>query len=318
MAATWWSPVSPCTPQECVTGEAPLVGRLSRLVRYAAALVVLLIGVVLAVPVAALCPPALRDSLVRAWMRSVAAAFGMRIRVPAPPAAREPGRGLLVVANHVSWMDILLIAAVIPGRNVAKAEIRGWPVIGPLCVLGRTIFIDRERFRTLPDTVAEVAEALRGGATVVAFPEGSTWCGREEGRFRGALFQAALNAGADVQPLRIDYRLADGTRSTAPAFVGADTLMDSVRRVVSGRGLTAEVAVLAPITAGTWHDRRALARAAHGAAHRAEVPAARQPAPLAPVASAQPVEVIELVEVTAPVVIPSPVVQPSEPAASLP
>lgn len=309
MAATWWSPVSPCTPQECVTGEGPLVGILRRMARYVAVVVVLLIGLVLTVPVAVLCPPALRDLLVRTWMRSVVAAFGMRVRMPAPRAVREPGRGLLVVANHVSWMDILLIAAVFPGRNVAKSDIRGWPVLGPLCVLGRTIFIDRERFRTLPDTVAEVAGALREGSTVVAFPEGSTWCGREEGHYRNALFQAALDAGADVQPLRIHYRLADGTRSIAPAFVGEDTLIGSVHRVMSGRGLTAEVAALPPIAAGTWHDRRAFARAAYRAAHFAEVPAARRPAPAG---------VIEVVEVAAPVVIPSPVVQPSEPAASLP
>ncbi|MEU6339681.1 lysophospholipid acyltransferase family protein [Streptomyces sp. NPDC046977] len=315
MAATWWSPVSPCTPQACVTGEGPLVGRLRRTLRYVTVAVVLLIGIVLAVPVAVLCPPALRDSLVRTWMRSVVTAFGMEVRVPVPPAARERGRGLLVVANHVSWMDILLIASVFPGRNVAKSEIRGWPVLGPLCVLGRTIFIDRERFRTLPDTVGEVREALRGGATVVAFPEGSTWCGREEGRYRRALFQAAVDAGADVQPIRIHYRLADGTRSMAPAFVGEDTLMDSVHRVVAGRGLNAEVSVLPAIPAGTWADRRALALAADRAAHQVEVPAARQPVPLPVPASA---EVIEVVEVAPPVVIPSPVVQPAEPAASLP
>ncbi|MFF3947715.1 lysophospholipid acyltransferase family protein [Streptomyces sp. NPDC001902] len=264
MAAAWWSPVAPCTPQACVTGDGQVVGRVRRLLRYAAALVVLLTGVVLSVPVGALCGPVGRERLIRRWTRSVAAAFGVRVRLP-EPAPREPGRGLLVVSNHVSWLDILLIAAVFPGRNVAKREIRDWPVIGRLCVRGRTIFIDRERIRALPDTVAEVAAALRSGATVVAFPEGSTWCGREEGRYRRALFQAALDAGADVQPLLIRYRHADGRPSTEAAFLGEDTLMDSVRRVVAARGLTAEVAAFPRIAAVSLPDRRALAAAARHA-----------------------------------------------------
>ncbi|MFG2300575.1 lysophospholipid acyltransferase family protein [Actinacidiphila glaucinigra] len=264
MATTWWSPVSSCTPQACVTGDGPVVGRVRRTLRYTAAVAVLLVGVALSAPLGALCGQAGRERLLRRWTRSVMAAFGVRVRLP-EPAPREPGRGLLVVANHVSWLDILLIAAVFPGRNVAKREIRDWPVIGRLCVRGRTIFIDRERIRSLPGTVAEVAQALRSGATVVAFPEGSTWCGREEGRYRRALFQSALDAGADVQPLLVRYRDADGRPSTEAAFLGEDTLMDSVRRVVAARGLTAEVAALPRIAAHSLPDRRSLASAAHRA-----------------------------------------------------
>ncbi|MFF7215813.1 lysophospholipid acyltransferase family protein [Streptomyces sp. NPDC008238] len=276
MAAAWWSPVSTCTPQACVTGDGPKVGLLRRLLRYLAAVTVLLVGVVLSVPLGALCGPAGRERLIRRWTRAAVAAFGIRVRLP-DAAPREPGTGLLVVSNHVSWLDIVLIAAVFPGRNVAKREIRDWPVIGRLCVRGRTIFIDRERIRTLPDTVAEVAQALRSGATVVAFPEGSTWCGGEEGHYRRALFQAALDAGADVQPLLVRYRYADGRSSTAAAFLGEDTLMDSVRRVVAARGLTAEVTAFPRITADSLPDRRALAAAAR---HSAVAPA---PRPVIPV-----------------------------------
>jgi 1-acyl-sn-glycerol-3-phosphate acyltransferase len=182
-----------------------------------------------------------------------------------PPRAPE---GVLVVSNHVSWLDILLVGAVCPGRMLAKREVAGWPVIGRFAVRGGTLFIDRERIRTLPDTVAEIAGALRGGATVVAFPEGSTWCGREEGRFRPAVFQAALDAGVPVRPVSIRYRLAGGEPTTAPAFVGDDTLLASVRRVVATRGLTAELTVDQEIPAGAHADRRALA----GAVRRAPAP----------------------------------------------
>jgi 1-acyl-sn-glycerol-3-phosphate acyltransferase len=199
-------------------------------------------------------------------MLAVPAAFGVRVIVPrTSPRAPE---GVLVVSNHVSWLDILLVGAVCPGRMLAKREVAGWPVVGRIAVRGGTLFIDRERIRALPDTVAEIAGALRGGATVVAFPEGSTWCGREEGRFRPAVFQAALDASVPVRPVSIRYRLAGGEPTTAPAFVGDDTLLASVRRVVATRGLTAELTVDQEIPAGAHADRRALA----GAVRRAPAP----------------------------------------------
>jgi 1-acyl-sn-glycerol-3-phosphate acyltransferase len=172
-----------------------------------------------------------------------------------------PDGGLLLVANHVSWLDIPLLAAVRPARMLAKSEIRTWPVAGPLAARG-ALFIDRNRLRALPDTVARIAQALREGTAVAVFPEGSTWCGRAHGTFRRAVFQAALDAGAPVQPVRIRYLLADGTPSTAPAFIGDDTLLASVWRVATTRGLVAEVEVSDRIPPGSHQDRRSLARAA--------------------------------------------------------
>jgi 1-acyl-sn-glycerol-3-phosphate acyltransferase len=142
---------------------------------------------------------------------------------------------------------------------LAKAEIRSWPVAGPLAARGGVLFIDRGRLRALPGTVARIADVLRAGRAVAVFPEGSTWCGRAQGHFRRAVFQAALDAAVPVQPVRIRYRLAGGAASTAPAFVGDDSLLASVWRVVTTRGLVAEVEIREAIAPG---DRRALARAA--------------------------------------------------------
>ena len=103
---------------------------------------------------------------------------------------------------------------------------------------------------------------LRDGGAVAVFPEGSTWCGRAQGHFRRAVFQAALDAGVPVQPVRLHYRIAGGTASTAPAFVGDDSLLASVWRVVSARGLVAEVEVRETIAPGSHPDRRSLAHAA--------------------------------------------------------
>ena len=136
-------------------------------------------------------------------------------------------------------------------------------MIGLLAARGGTLFIDRNRLRRLPATVAEIADTLRDGQSVLVFPEGSTWCGRTQGRFYPASFQAAIDAGAPVRPVALRYRLADGSLTTAAAFVGDDTLIASVLRVVATRGLVAELVVgpAAPTDTVTRPARRAMAAA---------------------------------------------------------
>ncbi|WP_165869583.1 lysophospholipid acyltransferase family protein, partial [Streptomyces barkulensis] len=242
-----------------------------RAARWAALAAVLPAGVALS-PVVRRLAPARRTRLLRWWCGAIAAALGVRVRV----TGRAVAGPALVVANHVSWLDVPLLAAVAPGRMVAKREVGRYPLLGRAAARGGTLFIDRERLRSLPGTVAEVASALRAGSTVVAFPEGSTRCGRGRGPFRGALFQAALDAGVPVQPVAIRYR-AHGTAQgagatdtaeavdTRAAFVGDDTLAASLYRVAAARGLVAEVTVLPPLPHGAHPDRRALAAAAREA-----------------------------------------------------
>lgn len=254
-----WLPGAPCTPQRCATHHGPLAGHVRAVVRLLAGLTVVAVGVMLA-PVTALparTGAAFRDRLVRWWSRAVLRAFGVRVRLVGVPLGR---RASLVVANHVSWLDIPLVATVLPGRMLAKSEVRGWPVLGPLAARAGTLFVERARLRALPGTVAVMTEALRRGDRVVVFPEGSTWCGRSRGRFRPAAFQAALDAGAPVQPVRISY-LPTG----AAAFVGDDLLLASLWRVVAAGRLTAEVRLLPPIHPGSLPDRRSLAGAAQSA-----------------------------------------------------
>ncbi|MET7452646.1 lysophospholipid acyltransferase family protein [Streptomyces sp. NPDC005574] len=251
-----WLPTAPCTPGACLEPRGPATAVPLAVLRLVAVTALVTAGALLS-PFGGRIPA----DAVRWWARSVVRAAGVRVRVTGTAA---PAGGLLLVANHISWLDIPLLAAVRPARMLAKAEIRGWPVAGPIAARA-TLFIDRDRLRALPDTVARIAAVLRGGGAVVAFPEGSTWCGRAQGSFRRAVFQAALDAGVPVQPVRLRYRIAGGAASTAPAFVGEDTLLASVWRVVSSRGLLAEVEVCAAIPSDSHPDRRALARAAQPA-----------------------------------------------------
>ncbi|MEU6372675.1 lysophospholipid acyltransferase family protein [Streptomyces sp. NPDC046909] len=248
-----WLPSAPCTPGACVEPTGPGTAVPRAVLRLAAVLTLVLGGVVLS-PLGGLIPA----GPVRRWCRWIVRAAGVQVRIT---GAAAPTGGLLLVANHISWLDIPLLAAVRPARMLAKREIRQWPVAGAAASRG-ALFIDRDRLRALPDTVARITRALRAGQAVAVFPEGSTWCGRAQGTFRRAVFQAALDARVPVQPVRLRYRLAGGADSTAPAFVGEDTLLASVWRVVSARGLVAEVEVLDVIPAGRHPDRRSLARAA--------------------------------------------------------
>lgn len=252
-----WLPTAPCTPRSCGTHAGPVARTAAAWARLLAGIGLLLAGVVLS-PLVSLLGGGLRDRLTRRWARTLLRAFGLRVRVVGVPVPRRRA-GVLVVANHVSWLDIPLIAAVLPGRVLAKSEIRNWPVLGGVAARGGTLFVERERLRALPETVRTLASALTDGSRVVVFPEGCTWCGREQGRFTPAVFQAALDAEADVRPVRITYRTAAGALSGAPAFVGEDTLRESLWRVATAGGLTAEITVLPLIPGGRHTDRRSLA-----------------------------------------------------------
>jgi 1-acyl-sn-glycerol-3-phosphate acyltransferase len=248
-----WLPTAPCTPKGCATHHGTVAGPLRAAVRLLAGLTAVVCGLLLA-PLAALLSASGRHRATRWWSRAVLRAFGVRVRVVGVPHGL---RGSLVVANHISWLDIPLVAAALPGRMLAKSEVRSWPVLGPVAARGGTLFVERDRLRTLPATVAAMTGALRTGSRVVVFPEGSTWCGRGGGRFRSAAFQAALDAGVAVQPVRITF-----SPTGAAAFVGDDPLLASLWRVATAGALTAEIRLLPPILPGSVPDRRSLARAA--------------------------------------------------------
>lgn len=188
----------------------------------------------------------------RFYCRVVLRCFGVRISVSGSPIRNL--RGVLVVSPHMSWLDVFAIGSVLPGSFVARADLFGDLLVRLL----RIIPIERADLRRLPGVVETVAGRLRAGQTVVAFPEGTTWCGLARGSFYPAMFQAAIDAGRPVQPLRLTYHHGDGGVSTAPAFVGDDTLKRSMCRLLAVRRTVAHVHVESLQLPGT--DRRALAR----------------------------------------------------------
>lgn len=182
-----------------------------------------------------------RSRLQRGYCRLVLRCLGVRISNTGNPVRNLPG--VLVVSNHTSWVDVFAIGAVVPGSFVARADLVDWPAIGLAARMMGVIPIERRSLRRLPPVVEEVSARLRAGRTVVAFPEGTTFCGRHNGTFRPAVFQAAINAGRPVQPVRLTYRHGDGRQSTVTAFLGEDSLWASVKRTVAARTTLVELAV---------------------------------------------------------------------------
>jgi 1-acyl-sn-glycerol-3-phosphate acyltransferase len=243
----------------------PTVGRVRCGLRLVRAVGALLTSLVVA-PLLVLLPN--REPLVRFVFRSVLRALGATVEVHGDRTlggVPTGHRGALVVDNHVSWLDIVVVNAVRPMRSVAKQQIKSWPLVGALASRAGTVYLDRENLRALPATVTELAGALRSGSLVNACPEGTTWCGLGLGSFRPALFQAAIDGGVPVRPIALRYRLSDGTPTTWPAFIGDETLIDSVRRTARLRGLVIELHVLPEIAPGRAADRHELAALAESA-----------------------------------------------------
>ncbi|HEV7419997.1 MAG TPA: lysophospholipid acyltransferase family protein [Mycobacterium sp.] len=240
---------SSCIRSDASHGSRRAVVALRTSVRIACALVLLPAAALLAVPLPG------KSRAQRIYCRMVLRCLGVRITVSGGPIRNLPG--VLVVSGHVSWVDVFVIGAVLPGSFVARADLVDWPALGFLARLMKVIPIERANLRRLPDVVRAVADKLRAGHTVVAFPEGTTWCGLGYGPFRPAMFQAAVDAGRPVQPLRLTYHHRDGAPSTVPAFIGDDSLLASVRRVITARRTVCHVQVQSLQLPGD--DRRDLA-----------------------------------------------------------
>jgi 1-acyl-sn-glycerol-3-phosphate acyltransferase len=168
---------------------------------------------------------------------------------------------VMVVANHVSWLDILALNAVRPARFVAKADMRHWPLLGWLIACGGTLFIEREKKRDALRVVHQVAEALRRGERIAVFPEGTIGAGGSLLPFHANLLQAAISAGAPIQPVALRYGDAHARFSAAVDYVGDTTLLQSIARVLAAERLCVHVTQLGvePPTLG----RRALAARLH-------------------------------------------------------
>lgn len=166
---------------------------------------------------------------------------------------------MLLVANHISWLDVYIILATCPCRFVAKSEVLQWPLVGRLAVASGTLFISRQSPRDAVRVVHQMAEHLQSGDTLAIFPEGTTSNGLQVLAFHANLFQAAISANAPVQPVALQFSdEATGQASLAPCYIDQDTLLSSLWRTVKAPPLRATLTFGTPQMPGA-RDRRALA-----------------------------------------------------------
>ena len=201
-----------------------------------------------------------RHERIRWWSAGLLRCMGLQLHVT---GTARPGASLLV-ANHVSWLDIAAIHSAAPhARFVSKADVLAWPLLGWLIKNAGTLFIERERKRDALRVVHAVAEVMQAGETVAVFPEGTTGPGPELLPFHANLLQAAVATETPVQPVVLRFFDNSGPFSSAVTFVGDTTLAQSLWAVACAKGLQVQVQLLPPM--GTRHaDRRALAEHLRG------------------------------------------------------
>ncbi len=208
-----------------------------------------------------------RGRRVTAWASRLTRLAGVRVVLKGrPPSVR--GQGALIVANHVSWLDIYVLHSLLFTRFISKAEVRQWPLIGWLAKMTGTLFLERTKKSDAARINREMAEHLRAGECLALFPEGTTTDGSELKPFYASLFNPALEAEAQVWPVLIRYLDATGQPTLAAAYHDDTSLAQSVMQVLRSGGIQAEVSFLPPISATGGH-RRELAQAAETAIREA-------------------------------------------------
>ena len=201
-------------------------------------------------------PLTTRRALKQRWSRQLVKILGITL---VSGGGRPQG---LIVANHISFVDIFVINALAPTTFVSKNDVLNWPIIGWLSRHTETIFLQRGSRRAAQDTKVALTEYLRTGGLATVFPEGTTTIGDRVLPFHGAMIQAAIDAEAPLTPVVLRYRTKGGASSITPAYVDDITLWQCIRAIVSDDGLVADVRVLAPLSSEGL-DRRHLAAHAH-------------------------------------------------------
>jgi len=185
--------------------------------------------------------------------------FGVSIQVTGTPADGP----VLIAANHLSWLDILVMHSVRAMGFVGKAEIDRWPLFSYLARTGNTIFHQRGSHDSASDVATLMIQRLKQGQRVAIFPEGGILPGNSVRRFHARLFRAAVDAQCPVQPVMVRYIRA-GQRDDDISFREGENMMMNIFRLLARPGATADIHFL-PLLDATGKPRRTLADAARAA-----------------------------------------------------
>lgn len=210
-----------------------------------------------------------QQARVQVWARQMLHIVGIELVVNGSPPANGP---VLLVANHISWLDILVMHASRHCRFVSKSDVRQWPFVGTLSDGAGSLYIERESRRDAHRVVVLMADRLRAGDILAVFPEGTTGDGITLKHFHANLIQAAIEALVPAQPVALKFVDAkSGEISFAPSYVDDETLLGSIWRTLSAPRLTAVV------TFGQPHSPQGHTRRSWAQALREDIEQLRQP-----------------------------------------
>ena len=173
-----------------------------------------------------------RHAQVQQWSAELVRRCGVSLQVCGQLASPSNGAGLLLVANHISWLDIEALHAVCFCRFVAKSEVGQWPVVGTRANSAETIYLQRTSRRDTVRVLDGISSSLQAGDVVAVFPEGTTSDGRTLLPFYANLLQAPIDAHAAVQPVALQFFDQAGRISLSPCYIGDDTLLASIWRTL--------------------------------------------------------------------------------------
>lgn len=194
-----------------------------------------------------------KNKRIEVWAGDLLTKLAIKLVVDGQPPVTGP---MLLVSNHISWLDILVIHAAGHCRFVSKADIKHWPVLGTLTSAAGTLYIERESRRDAMRVVHHMCEALAAGDIVAVFPEGTTGNGVDLLPFHANLLQAAIAVDAPVQPIALSFKdAATGQTSQAASFVGDETLLGSLWNTLKSCNLAAVATYGVPQSAN-GRDRR--------------------------------------------------------------
>ena len=201
-----------------------------------------------------------REMRVQAWALQFLALWDIHLKVLGQPVLNGPA---LMVANHISWLDISVIHAARHCRFVAKSDIRHWPLIGTLATGSGSLYIERTSRKDALRMVKDMADAMKEGDVVAVFPEGTTSSGHLVGVFHANLFEAVIQHRLVVQPIALHYSdPCSGAWCAKASFVDDMDLMSSLHQILKIGGIRANVGLGEPLAA-CGHSRRSLAHLSH-------------------------------------------------------
>jgi len=191
------------------------------------------------------------------WMKRLCRILSLNVIVK----GLIPNKTGLIVANHISWLDIIALNSVVvlPTTFISKSDVRGWPLIGRLVAASGTLFIRRGSISALNKAINGMTSRLQKGQSVTLFPEGTTTAGRDVLKFKGALFQSAINAGVEIQPVHLHFFQKDGRFDELAPYIDDDTFFDHLARVLS-RNETCIAINFLPSLTSTQGNRAELAQ----------------------------------------------------------